>query len=483
MMKVLNIQAVGRVIGFLLLIEAAFMLLSTFVAVGYEENFWPLLFASIITCFAGGLSLVFCPTRQSLGKREGYLVVATIWVIFSLFGMIPYYVGGYIPSFTDAFFEAISGFTATGASTLTDVEILPKGITFWRIISQWIGGMGIIILSLAIIPMVSDGSMSLLGAEITGPTKEKVHAKVGQTAKVIWGLYVILSLVEAFILWLADMDPFDAICHGLSTISTGGLSTKNAGLMYWDSPLIDYIVTLFMFFGGVNFGLMYLCIKGQFSKLFKNEEFQWYTLSIIAFSLLMFVSMLFYHDHLGIATNLRYALFNMTSLISTTGFTHADYSQWSPFVITLMLFAMVLGGSSGSTSGGIKTVRIVLLLKNTYYEFRRLIHPNAVIPVRFNGHVVNTQIINNVLAFIFMYVVVIVVSIIVFTATGMQFDQSLGTTFAALTNVGSAMGNIGTQHYNEMGEFAKWYMSFLMLVGRLELFTVLIVLTPAFWKR
>ena len=483
MMKVLNIQAVGRVIGFLLLIEAFFMLLSTFVAIGYQEDFWPLLFASIVTSCAGGLTLLFCPNRQSLGKREGYLVVASIWVVFSLFGLIPYYTGGYIPSFTDAFFEAMSGFTATGASTIIDVEILPKGITFWRIISQWIGGMGIIILSLAIIPMVSDGSMSLLGAEVTGPTKEKVHAKVGQTAKAIWGLYVILSIVEAMVLWLANMEPFDAICHSLSTISTGGLSTKNAGLMFWDSPLIDYIVTLFMFFGGINFGLMYLCICGQFSKLFKNEEFQWYTLSIIAFSLLMFVSMLFYHDHLGLATNLRYSLFNITSLISTTGFAHADISQWSPFVITLMLFAMLLGGSSGSTSGGIKTVRIVLLLKNTYYEFRRLIHPNAVVPVRFNGHVVNTQIINNVLAFIFMYVVVIVVSIIVFTATGMQFQESLGTTFAALTNVGNAMGDIGTQHYNEISTFAKWYMSFLMLVGRLELFTVLIVLTPAFWKR
>lgn len=482
-MKVLNIQSVVRIIGFLLLIEAFFMLLATCVSIGYQENFWPLLFGSCTTAIAGGLSILFCPGKQPMGKREGYLIVASIWVVFSLFGLIPYYTGNYIPSFTDAFFEAISGFTATGASTIVDVEALPNGILFWRTLCQWIGGMGIIILSLAIIPMVSDGSMSLLAAEITGPTKEKVHAKVAQTAKAIWGIYVALSLIEAGALWLADMEPFDAICHAFSTISTGGLSTKNNGLMYWDSATIDYIIMVFMFLGGVNFSLMYLFIKGQFGKMLKNEEFQWYSASILIFAAIMLITLLVYHTDLEISTSIRYALFNMSSLISTTGFSHVDYTQWSPFIWTFMLFAMLLGGSSGSTSGGIKTVRIVLLLKNSYYEFKRLIHPNAVIPVRFNGHVVNTQIINNVLAFIFMYVIVMGVSIIIFTATGLGFDESVGTTFAALTNVGLSMGEIGTGDYSTLSTFAKWYMSFLMLVGRLEVFTVLIVLTPAFWKK
>jgi trk system potassium uptake protein TrkH len=219
------------VIGYLLLVEAFFMLIATLVSVGYQENFWPLLFAMIVTGIVGGLFIAFCPQKQAMGKREGYLIVASIWVVFSLFGLIPYYVGGYIPSFTDAFFEAISGFTASGASTIANVEALPYGILFWRTLCQWVGGMGIILLSLAVIPMVSDGSMSLLAAEITGPTKEKVHAKIAQTAKTIWGIYVALSLIEAVFLWLADMEPFDAICHAFSTISTGGLSTKNSGLM------------------------------------------------------------------------------------------------------------------------------------------------------------------------------------------------------------------------------------------------------------
>lgn len=482
-MKVLNIQSVVRIIGFLLLIEAFFMLLATCVSIGYQENFWPLLFGSCTTAIAGGLSILFCPGKQPMGKREGYLIVASIWVVFSLFGMIPYYVGNYIPSFTDAFFETISGFTASGASTIADVEALPNGILFWRTLCQWVGGMGIIILSLAIIPMVSDGSMSLLAAEITGPTKEKVHAKVTQTAKAIWGLYVTLSLIQAFCLWLADMEPFDAICHAFSTISTGGLSTKNNGLMYWDSATIDYIVTFFMFLGGVNFSLMYLFIKGQFGKLLKNEEFWWYTGMIICFAVIIMLNLLYLHPEIDVVSSIRYAIFNMTSIISSTGFSHVDYTQWSPLIWSIMLLCMLLGGCSGSTSGGIKTVRIVLLLKNSYYEFKRLIHPNAVIPVRFNGHVVNTQIINNVLAFIFMYVIVMGVSIIIFTATGLGFDESVGTTFAALTNVGLSMGEIGTGDYSTLTDVAKWYMSFLMLVGRLELFTVLIVLTPAFWKK
>ena len=482
-MKVLHIQSVIRVIGYLLLVEAFFMLIATLVSVGYQENFWPLLFSMIITSVSGGLCIVCCPEKKPMGKREGYLIVATIWVVFSLFGLIPYYIGNYIPSFTDAFFEAISGFTASGSSTIADVEALPNGILFWRTLCQWVGGMGIILLSLAIIPMVSDGSMSLLAAEITGPTKEKVHAKVAQTAKTIWGIYVALSLIEAALLWVAGMEPFDAICHAFSTISTGGLSTKNNGLMYWDSAAIDYIITFFMFVGGINFSLIYLFLKGKFSKLLKNEEFLWYTASIVVFALIIMGSLVVLHQENSFADSIRYALFNMSSIISSTGFSHIDYTQWSPLIWSIMLFAMLLGGCSGSTSGGIKTVRIVLLLKNTYHEFQRLLHPNAVIPVRFNGHVVNTQIINNVLAFIFMYVIVMGISIIVFTATGLGFDESVGTTFAALTNVGLGMGEIGTGDYSTLTDFAKWYMSFLMLIGRLELFTVLIVLTPAFWRR
>ncbi len=482
-MKVLNIQSVIRVIGFLLLVEAFFMLIATLVSVGYQENFWPLLYAFIVTGITGGLFIVLCPEKQALGKREGYLVVASIWVVFSLFGLLPYYLGNYIPSFTDAFFETISGFTASGASTIADVESLPRGILFWRTLCQWVGGMGIILLSLAIIPMVSDGSMSLLAAEITGPTKEKVHAKIAQTAKAIWGLYVVLSFIEAGLLWVAEMEPFDAICHAFSTISTGGLSTKNDGLMYWDSATIDYIISFFMFLGGVNFSLMYLFVRGQFGKLLKNEEFQWYTGFIAVFSLIIMISLLGTRPDLGIANCIRHAVFNMSSIISSTGFSQVDYTQWSPFIWSVMLLTMLLGGCSGSTSGGIKTVRVVLLLKNAYHEFKRLIHPNAVIPVRFNRHVVNTQIINNILAFIVMYVLVMGVSIIVFTSTGLGFDESVGTTFAALTNVGLGMGEIGTGDYSTLTDFAKWYMSFLMLVGRLEIFTVLIVLTPAFWKK
>ena len=416
-------------------------------------------------------------------KREGFLVVSLIWVVFSVFGMLPAYWSCEIPNITDAFFETMSGFSTTGATIIQDVDNYPHGLMVWRCLQQWLGGMGIVVLSLAILPLITEGSMSLFSAEATGPTKEKIHSKISFTAKIFWSTYIGLTALNALFLWLGGMEVFDAICHALTTLSTGGFSTKGAGLGYWGSPNLEYITIVFMFLGGTNFTLFFYLFKGKFKKIFSNEELKYYILIILVFSLLIFSSLMLHHIEYSLENAVRDSLFYVVSMITTTGQITTNFMMWPPFVFTLLWIVMLLGASSGSTSGGIKVARIVLLVKNSYYEFKRQIHPNAVIPVRYNDQIVQTQIINNVLAFVVVYMIVVLISTVLFTATGLNFEDAFGASASALGNVGPSIGTIGTGNFSHFTPAAKWLMSFLMLVGRLELFTVLILLTPSFWKK
>ncbi|MCQ2336733.1 MAG: TrkH family potassium uptake protein [Paludibacteraceae bacterium] len=420
-----------------------------------------------------------------MGKREGFVVVSMVWVIFSLFGMIPYHISGDIPTFTDAFFETMSGFTTTGATIITNIDNLPHGLHFWRALTQWLGGMGIIVLSMAILPLLGVGGRSLFTAEVPGPTKDKVHSKIGYTAKILWGIYTVITLLESLILWLCGMDYFDAICHSFTTMASGGFSTKGVSIAYWNSPLIEYVIIGFMFMSGINFTLYYHLLRGRFGKLIHNEEFHFYIIFVIIGSILIMGSILFNHnDVIGFEQSFRYALFNVVALITTTGFANSDYTTWAPFVWTALLMLMAFGACAGSTSGGIKTVRIALLLKNSYYEFKRLIHPNAVIPVKFNNQVIRPQLIDNVQAFVFIYIIIAVVSVLFFTACGLTLDNAIGTAVSSISNVGPGIGNYGPMaNYSTMPDVCKWYMSLLMLAGRLELFTVLMIFSPAFWKK
>jgi trk system potassium uptake protein TrkH len=416
-------------------------------------------------------------------KREGFLVVSLIWILFSVFGMLPAYWSGCIPTITDAFFETMSGFSTTGATIIENVDNFPKGLMIWRCMQQWLGGMGIVVLSLAILPLISEGGMSLFSAESTGPTKDKIHSKISFTAKVFWGTYIGLTALNAVSLWLGGMGIFDAVCHALTTLSTGGFSTKSAGLEYWDSTALEYITMLFMFLGGTNFTIFFFLFKGQFKKIFTNEEFKYYILTILFFSILICGSLILNKIEYSWSEAIKDSLFYVISMITTTGQITVDFMKWPPFVFTLLWIVMLLGASSGSTSGGIKITRIVLLVKNSYYEFKRLIHPNAVLPIRYNGQIVQTQIINNVLAFVVVYMVMVLISTVLFTATGLNFEDAFGASASALGNVGPSIGTIGTGNFSHFTAPAKWLMSFLMLVGRLELFTVLILLTPSFWKK
>ncbi len=484
--KIINIRLVVRTVGSLLLFEAAFMLIATIVSYIYREPDSPyLLLSTTITLGVALLSFFLKKEgeQQQLGKREGYLIVAFIWVVFSAFGSLPFFMSGYIPEYTDAFFETMSGFTTTGATILNNIEALPHGLLFWRSIIQWLGGMGIIVLSLAILPIFGIGGMQLYVAEVPGPTKDKLRPRVAQTAKLLWSIYAILTLIEALLLVIGGMSVFDAICHSFTTIATGGYSTKNASIAFWNSPFIEYVVIFFMMIAGINYTILYSALRGNFKKLFRSEELKFYLLFGFGFSLVTSIGLLV-TQNLGIEESARTGTFQVFALMTGTGYCTADYTKWIPFLWSLMLIIMMIGGCAGSAAGGLKTVRVALLLKNSYYEFKRLLHPNAVIPVKFDRKVVPSQIITNVLAFVVLYALLALISILIFTLLGIGFVESIGTVITCLSNVGPALGSVGpTDNFSLFPDAAKWYASFLMLTGRLEIFTVLFVLSPSFWKR
>ena len=474
-----------NILGILLMIESIFMFFSLGIASLYREgDLVAFLYSGLITLGTG--ALLFLLTRNSdknITKREGYIIVSLVWVVFSFFGSFPFLFSGAIPDFTDAFFETISGFTTTGSSILNDIESLPHGILFWRSITQWMGGMGIIVLTIAILPVLGIGGMQLFVAEVPGPSPDKLHPRIQETAKRLWGIYMMFTLAEAILLWAGGMSLFDAVCHSFTTMATGGYSTKQASIAYWDSGFIQYVIIFFMFLAGTNFTLAYLGLHLRFRKIFRDEEFRWYIGFIFLFSLLVAVTLIVFHEN-EVKESIREALFQVVSIITTTGYITADYLSWTPFLSILLLIMMFFGGSTGSTGGGIKIMRIVMVIKNGFFELKRLIHPNAVIPVRFKGHAVNSQVLSNILAFFSIYMLIFAVSVVIMSTMEPSLDTAISAVATALGNIGPGLGSVGPMdNFYELPDFGKWFLSFLMLIGRLELFTVLILFTPAFWKR
>lgn len=481
----LNYKIIFRTIGFLLIGESLFMLLPLLVSGIYDDgDSVAFFFSSLITLVAGLTAIVLTRNaKKDIGKREGYIIVSVVWVFFSLFGSLPFLLSNSIPVFHDAFFETISGFTTTGASILNNIEDLPHGILFWRSLIQWLGGMGIVVLTLAILPSFGIGGMSLFSAEAPGITTEKVNPKIKDTARILWNVYLIFTALETILLMFGGMDFFDAICHSFTTMATGGFSTKQASIAYWDSPYIHYVITFFMVLAGTNFSLSYFAITGQPKKIFKNEEFKYYILFMLVVTVIISTGLLV-STNFGLEKSFRNALFQAVSIMTTTGFVTDNYLLWSPFITIVLFFLFFIGGSTGSTSGGIKTMRILLLIKNSYYELRRLVHPNAVIPVRFNKRSVNQQIITNVLAFFFFYISVFFVSSTIFMLFVDDYETSIGAVASCLGNIGPGLGRVGPiESYAFIHPAGKWFLSFLMLLGRLELFTILVIFSPAFWKR
>ncbi|MBQ4508731.1 MAG: TrkH family potassium uptake protein [Paludibacteraceae bacterium] len=488
MTRAFNKKLVFRTLGALLLIEAMFMCIATLVSFLYEEpDTEAFAISNLLTMLAGfaGLRLGHRAPKRT-GEREGYLIVALVWLVFSLFGMLPFYLSGAVDSLTDAFFETMAGFTTTGATVIRDVESMTHGILIWRAITQWLGGLGIIVLCVAILPMFGLGGMQLYAAEVTGVSYEKISPRIADTAKLMWAVYVLLTAAEIGLLWLCGMEPFDSVCHSMSTIATGGFSTKNMSLMDY-SPAIQYVVAVFMLLSGINFSLLILTLLRKPQRLIHDEETHWYLAVVGIFTVLISAGLFIFGSRWSLAAfeeSFRHGFFMVTAAVTSTGYAVTDYMEWRVVLWVMLFFLMFTGASSGSTSGGIKWVRLAIIFKNSHAEFMRRIHPNAIIPVKLNGKPVPSQTINNVVAFMIIYVMVIIVTVIAFCACGLGFDEAIGTTVSAIGNVGISIGSYGpTGTYADFPTTAKWIMTLVMLIGRLEIFTVLLLFTPALWKK
>lgn len=451
----------------------------------YGEHDWVAIStSSAITLGSGALLRYLTRNKKSkeLKKKDGYLIVTAGWIVMSIFGALPYLISGSIPDFSNAFFETISGYTTTGASILTDIEAVPNGILFWRSLTQWIGGMGIIVLALAILPFLGIGGMQLFVAEAPGITPDKLQPRIQETAKRLWFLYVGLTLAEAIALYAAGMGAFDAINHSLTTMATGGFSTKNDSLQFVD-PVIQYIVIFFMFLAGTSFTLTYFALKRNFKKVFKNEEFLVYSSFTVVITVIVTATLLVVTDQ-PFEASFRDALFQVVSLITTTGFVSADYTAWAPFLSVIFFILLFVGGSAGSTAGGVKVIRHVVLFKNSFLELKRQLHPSAIMPVRISGKAVEQSIVYNVLAFIMIYILVFLVGVTLLSTMNVDFDTAFGAVATSLGNVGPGIGDVGPMNnFSEMPTGGKWLLSALMLLGRLELFTVLMLLSPHFWRK
>lgn len=493
----LNYKIIFHFLGLLSLFNGGFMLLAALMSLIYKDGVTAqITFSGLIVMFLGGLTMLATRNpNKEMGKREGYIVVTFGWLIMALSGTLPYVLTDTIPNFTNAFFETISGYTTTGSTILNDIEILPQGVLFWRSLTHWIGGMGIIVLAIAILPLLGIGGMQLFAAEAPGPSADKLHPRITDTAKRLWLIYFGYTAAETILLQVAGMTFFDAINHSMCTLSTGGFSTKNASLAYWnDKPMIQYIVIVFMFLAGTNFVLSYFAFKGKVQKIIKDEEFKLYFKFIAVFTIVA-ACIIYFRADVSVSSishpmvfgeaesSLRHALFQVLAIVTTTGFVTADYTLWTPFLMVFFFGLMFLGGSAGSTSGGVKVVRHLLMIKNGFVEFKRTLHPNAVLPVRYNKKAISGNIVFNILAFFILYMLSFIVGALGFSMLGLDFESSVGVAASSLGNVGPALGDFGpVDNFYNMPTIGKWWSSFLMLIGRLELFTVLILFTPFFWR-
>ena len=496
-MPKLNYKVILHIMGLLLLFNGGFMLTAVFVSWYYDDGVTlQISSAALITCLIGIVLMFFTRGHgKELKKRDGYIIVTFGWIFMALSGTLPYILSETIPNFTNAFFETMSGYTTTGATILNDIESIPKGILFWRSLTHWIGGMGIIVLAVAILPLLGIGGMQLFSAESPGPSADKLKPRITDTAKRLWLIYFSYTIAETILLKVAGMSFFDAINHSLSTLSTGGFSTKNASLAYWnDQPVIQYIVIVFMFLAGSNFVISYFAFKGKIQKVLRDDEFKWYFVFIIGFTAVTATMIYFKADvslssiaHpmvLGEAESaFRHGLFQVLAIVTTTGFVSADYTLWTPFLTVFFFGLMFLGGSAGSTSGGIKVMRHLILIRNGITEFKRTLHPNAILPIRYNGKSIKKEIVFNILGFFILYMLSFIIGALVFAFIGVDFMTAIGGAASSLGNVGPAFGSLGPiNNYDILPPAGKWWSAFLMLIGRLELFTVLILLTPFFWR-
>jgi trk system potassium uptake protein TrkH len=480
----MDLRGVIHLQGWLLIFLGGAMLTPIPFSIYYQsEDLFALTISALVTFLTGLIVTRLTRIERDVRVREGFAIVTFGWLLAAAFGALPFVISGAIPSYTDAFFETMSGFTTTGASILTDIEALPRGLLFWRSFTHWLGGMGIILLSLAILPFLGVGGMQLFKAEVPGPVADKLAPRVTQTAKILWGVYIALSAAQTILLMVGGMDLFDALCHTFGTMATGGFSTRNAGVAAFPSPFIQWVIIVFMFLAGVNFALHFRVIQRGPLVYRRDREFLVYV-TFIAVACLLIYGMTAVRTGEHSEQAVRNVVFQVVSIQTTTGFVSFDYELW-PFAAQMVLFLlMFVGGSAGSTGGGMKVLRVYLLIKFVLAELNRLIHPHAIIPVRVRQHTIPREVVTNVLGYASLYFFIFAVGSLLITMMGYDMPTALGAVVATMSNIGPGLGDVGaTDNYAHFPAVGKWLLAFFMLIGRLELYTVLILFSPAYWRR
>ncbi len=472
-------------LGRLILIVGIAMFSCLFWSIAYDESVtMPILQAAMLTIICGLLLSLFYSKNSPINFKEGFVLVSLGWIVVSVFGALPYLFSGYLVSFADAFFETVSGFTTTGASVVSDVEAWPHGLLFWRSLTQWLGGMGIISLFVAIMASLGTRAKQLFKSEVPGPVSDNISPRIRETARKLWITYLILSACCTMILYAFGMDFFDSLCHTFAALSSGGFSTKNTSIAFYDSPQIEWTIIIFMFIAGTNFALHFFSFKNRSPLVYwKNSEFKLYTGIILIASLLVFLNLGNPWHSTDWGYNLRTAFFHITSIVTTTGFVTADHNFWPHMATALILLMMFVGGCSGSTGGGIKPGRYLIILKRTIIEFKKMVHPRAVFSLRFGERIINEDLLLNVLQFFFLYIIIAAIGMLYLTSQGIDILSSLSATAACLGNIGPGLGLVGPiQNYFFISDSGKYVLSVLMLIGRLEIYPLLVLFLPSFWR-
>lgn len=465
--------------------ESIFMLLPIIVSFIYGgQDLQSLLVSFLITSFFGlsTYQLTKRYKKEELRHREAFFTVTLSWVVATAFATLPYLLSDSLNSFTDAYFEAMAGFTTTGSSVIKDVEIIPKGVLFWRSLTQWMGGMGIILFAIAVLPVLGAGGMQLFKAEVPEISVDKLRPRIIDTAKALWFIYAGLTVLCFSIYMAGGMGVYDSINHAFTTMATGGFSTKNASIAYYKSPTIEFSSSLFMFLAGVNYSLYFYAFRGNLSRLWRNSEFRFYLFLTVTATFLITFNLKSYG--FSIIDSFRLALFQVTSIMTTTGYASTDFEKWPPLSLIILITIMFAGGMIGSTGGGIKQVRIMLTLKQGYREIYQLIHPRAITTLKLDDRILSKEILGSIWGFFFLFIFIWVIATMGMAATGADIITSTSTVISAMCNVGPALGEAGpSENYSSLHVASKWILIFCMLTGRLELYTVLILFIPRFWKK
>jgi trk system potassium uptake protein TrkH len=482
----MHFQIITRFLALLILFLGISMAAPLMISLFFKDGSSRSLLLSMLITSLSGLALFTCTRKQEglqLTHRDGAAIVTFGWIMAGLFGTLPYLLSGSIANFTNAFFESISGFTTTGASILNDIEALPEGILFWRSLTQWLGGMGIIVLSIAILPFLGIGGMQLYKAEVPSPVVDKLKPRISETAKTLWKVYILITTVEVTLLLGGGMPLFDAVCHAFCTMPTGGFSTKNASIAHYNSPYFDGIFILFMLLAGINFSLHFKLIKGDLKIFGKDSECRAFFILVAAFILIITLDT-YGPTYSSLSKAFRDSAFQVSSIITTTGFVSADYEKWPAMSQLVLVICMFIGGMAGSTGGGIKIMRIMLLIRHVNQEVFRIIHPHAVTVVKLGGKPVPQDVLNSIWGFFTLYIALFLIATLIVLFLGLDMSSALGSVAASIGNIGPGLGIVGpVKNYFDVPLVGKWVLVFCMLLGRLEIYTVIVLLTPEFWRK